>query len=53
MMPLVRGMKSGEPEVIHVNQESGYRITFLAEDFEKFVNGLVHTDVYEISEEDN
>jgi len=43
---------NGEPEVIHVDQESDYRITFLAKNFEEFINGLVHQDVYDTSEED-
>lgn len=30
----------GEPEVVHVDQEDDYRITFLADDFETFVRGL-------------
>ncbi|HHH29978.1 MAG TPA: SMI1/KNR4 family protein [Polyangiaceae bacterium] len=32
----------GEPTVIHVDQESGYEVTFLAADFETFVRGLRH-----------
>ena len=36
----------GEPEVIHVDQEFDYRITFLAKDFETFIKGLVNEDVY-------
>lgn len=43
---------NGEPEVVHVDQESDYRITFLAKDFETFIKGLVHEDVYDTSEED-
>jgi SMI1 / KNR4 family. len=31
----------GEPEVIHVDQEFDYKITFLAENFITFLNGLV------------
>ncbi|UII31253.1 SMI1/KNR4 family protein [Fulvivirga ulvae] len=42
----------GEPEVVHVDQESDYRITFLAENFESFIKGLVHADVYDTSVED-
>lgn len=42
----------GEPEVIHVDQESDYEITFLAPDFESFIKGLVNDEVYDTSEED-
>lgn len=31
----------GDPQVVHVDQELGYRITVLAPDFETFVKGLV------------
>lgn len=44
--------RDGEPEVIHVDQEGDYEITFLAENFEAFIRGLVHDDVYDTSEED-
>lgn len=44
--------KDGEPEVIHVDQEIEYRITFLAKDFETFLRGLVHDDIYSSAEED-
>ena len=44
--------KDGEPEVVHVDQELDYEITFLANDFETFVQGLVHDDVYDTSGED-
>lgn len=43
---------TGEPEVIHVDQEADYEITFLAKDFETFIRGLVHEDTYDTSEED-
>ncbi|MFB6365175.1 SMI1/KNR4 family protein [Paenibacillus elgii] len=43
--------KHGEPEVVHVDQECDYEITFLAENFEVFVRSLVHHDVYDTSEE--
>lgn len=46
----------GEPQVIHVDVEVGEDEepvrTFLAPDFESFVRGLVHADVYDTSEED-
>ena len=40
--------KNGEPEVVHVDQEDNFKITLLAKDFETFIRGLVHSDVYEI-----
>jgi hypothetical protein len=43
---------TGEPEVVHVDQEIDYRITFLAKDFEAFVRGLVNESVYDTSAED-
>lgn len=52
MLDYRKNGKNGEPEVIHVDQESDYRITFLAENFETFTKGLVHADVYDTSEED-
>ena len=30
----------GEPEVVHVDQGSEHKITFLAKDFETFIRGL-------------
>src|SRR5882724_10286884 len=33
----------GEPEVIHVDQECEFKITFLAKNFGQFVQGLVNT----------
>jgi hypothetical protein len=38
---------NGEPEVVHVDQESDYKKTWLAKDFETFIRGLVHADVYD------
>lgn len=43
---------AGEPAVVHVDQEFDYRITFLAKDFETFIRGLVHDDVYSTAEEE-
>lgn len=43
---------TGEPGVVHVDQEGDYRITPLAPDFETFVRGLVHSSVYEDDPED-
>lgn len=31
---------NGEPQVVHVDQESDYKITFVAENFESFIYGL-------------
>ena len=42
----------GEPEVVHVDQECDYKITFLAKDFEAFIRGLVNDSVYDTSAED-
>jgi len=37
----------GEPEVVHVDQESDYAITWLAPTFEDFVRGLVPEDRFD------
>ncbi|MCW4455138.1 SMI1/KNR4 family protein [Flavobacterium sp. MXW15] len=42
----------GEPQVVHVDQEADYRVTFLADDFESFVRGLVPEDAYDTSLDD-
>ncbi|WIV17264.1 SMI1/KNR4 family protein [Paenibacillus polygoni] len=44
--------RDGEPEVVHVDQEDDYEITFLADNFEAFIRGLVSEDEYDTSEED-
>jgi hypothetical protein len=44
--------KQGEPAVVHVDQEHDYKITLLAKDFESFIRGLVHDDVYDTSDAD-
>ncbi|UQZ34096.1 glucan biosynthesis protein [Paenibacillus sp. PK3_47] len=44
--------KDGEPEVIHVDQEDNYEITYLAPDFETFIRGLVDEEEYDTSAED-
>ena len=36
----------GEPCVVHVDQEGDYRITWLAPNFESFIQGLVNEDTY-------
>lgn len=38
---------NGEPEVVHVDQECDYKITFLASNFESFIKSLKHDDEYE------
>lgn len=52
MLDYTRCGRNGEPEVVHVDQESDYRITFLARDFETFIKGLVSEAVFDTSEED-
>lgn len=42
----------GEPEVIHVDQEGDYEITFLADNFETFIKGLVNDEEFDTAEED-
>lgn len=44
--------REGEPEVVHVDQECDYEVTFLAKDFESFIRGLVNDSVYDTSAED-
>jgi hypothetical protein len=43
---------TGEPQVVHVDQELDYETTFLAKDFETFVRGLVNESVYDTSAEE-
>ncbi|MHC6202480.1 Imm51 family immunity protein [Breznakiellaceae bacterium SP9] len=42
----------GEPEVVHIDQESDYEITYLAGDFESFIRGLVPSDEYDADDAD-
>ena len=44
--------RDGEPEVVHVDQEDDYEITFLADNFEVFIKGLVNDEEFDTSEED-
>lgn len=44
--------REGEPEVVHVDQEDDYEITFLADNFEAFIRGLVSDEAYDTSAED-
>ncbi|MCX4746144.1 SMI1/KNR4 family protein [Kitasatospora sp. NBC_01287] len=44
--------RQGEPTVVHVDQESDFAITLVAENFEAFVTGLVDESVYDTSEQD-
>jgi len=37
----------GEPQVVHVDQEFDYKITFVAETFEAFVRGLESDEAFE------
>jgi len=37
----------GEPQVVHVDQESDYEITFVAKSFESFICGIVSEEVYD------
>ena len=34
----------GEPQVVHIDQEADYKITFIAENFENFIRGLENDD---------
>jgi hypothetical protein len=37
----------GEPQVVHVDQEFGYKITFVADNFEAFIRGLESDEAFE------
>ncbi len=37
----------GEPTVVHVDQESDYKITFVAKDFASFIRGLEPDDAFD------
>ena len=38
---------TGEPTVVHVDQEDDYKITYLSKNFESFIKGLVDDSVFE------
>lgn len=38
---------NGEPCIVHVDQESEYKVTFVAENFEAFIRGLEDDDAFE------
>lgn len=44
--------KKGEPEVVHIDQESDYKKTFLAKNFETFIRGLINESEFDTSEQD-
>jgi len=39
---------NGEPKVVHVDQESNYKITLIAENFAQFVRGLESDDTFQV-----
>jgi cell wall assembly regulator SMI1 len=41
--------QNGEPQVVHIDQESDYKITFVAENFESFVKGLEEDDAFDLT----
>lgn len=40
-------MEKGEPSVVHIDQECDYEITFVADNFEGFILGLVSDEEYD------
>jgi SMI1 / KNR4 family (SUKH-1) len=38
---------SGDPQVVHIDQEWDYKITFVAESFEAFIRGLESNEAFE------
>jgi hypothetical protein len=48
LMDYRRCGKNGEPEIVHVDQERNYKITFLAKNFETFIMGLVHDEEFDV-----
>ena len=43
---------SGEPRVVHIDQQCDYRITHVADNFEAFIRGLEHEDAFEFESVD-
>ncbi len=41
----------GEPKVVHIAQEFDYEVTFLANNFEEFIRGLMNEDDFEFEEQ--
>lgn len=41
--------ESGEPRVVHVDQELSYAVTVVAPDFAAFVNGLTDEGKFDVS----
>ena len=39
---------SSNPKVVHIDQESDFKITTLAENFEDFIRGLENAEKYDI-----
>jgi hypothetical protein len=37
----------GEPQVVHIDQENDYEITFVAESFEAFIRGLEPNEAFD------
>ena len=52
MLDYSKNGPEGEPEVVHVDQENDYKISFLAKDFNSFIKGLVSEDHFDTLEED-
>jgi hypothetical protein len=40
--------RDGEPRVVHVDQESGYKVTHVADNFQAFVSGLEPDEAFEV-----
>ena len=52
MLDYTKNGKSGEPEVVHVDQGRNFKIIFLAKNFEEFIEGLVNEEVFDTSQQD-
>jgi hypothetical protein len=49
MLDYRQGGPQGEPQVVHIDQERNYEVTFLAADFAAFVRGLVSDSVFDVA----